>query len=100
MLLPECLDDFVGEDNPVRVVDAFIELNSNERESELLEDFLRSTNCGCRKSTPGITPTIASQAYSSAPNAASVAKPLPHSASRDGTPLRNSPRRAYRPQGR
>ena len=25
MLLPECLDDFVGEDNPVRVVDAFIE---------------------------------------------------------------------------
>ncbi|HYV71542.1 MAG TPA: IS1182 family transposase [Pseudolabrys sp.] len=25
VLLPECLDDFVGEDNPVRVVDAFIE---------------------------------------------------------------------------
>jgi hypothetical protein len=25
MLLPECLDDSVGEDNPVRVVDAFIE---------------------------------------------------------------------------
>src|SRR6201984_1082833 len=25
MVLPECLDDFVGEDNPVRVVDAFIE---------------------------------------------------------------------------
>jgi transposase len=25
MLLPECLDDFVGDDNPVRVVDAFIE---------------------------------------------------------------------------
>src|ERR1700746_4094845 len=25
MLLPECLDDFVGEDNPVRGVDAFIE---------------------------------------------------------------------------
>src|SRR5262249_21936606 len=25
MLLPECLADFVGEDNPVRVVDAFIE---------------------------------------------------------------------------
>jgi hypothetical protein len=23
MLLPECLDDFVGEDNTVRVVDAF-----------------------------------------------------------------------------
>src|SRR5215469_13975090 len=25
MLLPECLDDFIEEDNPVRVVDAFIE---------------------------------------------------------------------------
>jgi len=27
-LLPECLDDFIGEDYPVRVVDAFVdELN-------------------------------------------------------------------------
>ena len=24
-LMPECLDDFVGEDNPVRVVDAFVD---------------------------------------------------------------------------
>ena len=24
-LLPECLDDFIGEDNPVRIVDAFVE---------------------------------------------------------------------------
>ena len=24
-LLPECLDDYIGEDNPVRIVDAFIE---------------------------------------------------------------------------
>ncbi len=24
-LLPECLDDYVGEDNPVRVVEAFVE---------------------------------------------------------------------------
>ena len=23
-LLPECLDDFIAEDNPVRVVDAFV----------------------------------------------------------------------------
>src|SRR6188472_296223 len=23
-LLPECLDDFIGEDNPVRVIDAFV----------------------------------------------------------------------------
>jgi len=23
-LLPECLDDYIGEDNPVRVVDAFV----------------------------------------------------------------------------
>lgn len=26
MLLPECLDDYVSEDNPVRVVDAFIDM--------------------------------------------------------------------------
>jgi transposase len=25
ILLPDCLDDYVGEDNPVRIVDAFIE---------------------------------------------------------------------------
>jgi len=24
-LLPECLDDYIGHDNPVRVVDAFVE---------------------------------------------------------------------------
>lgn len=24
-LLPECLDDFVGADNPVRIVDVFVE---------------------------------------------------------------------------
>jgi transposase len=24
-LLPECLDDFIDEDNPVRVIDAFVE---------------------------------------------------------------------------
>ena len=24
-LLPECLDDYIGEDNPVRIVDAFVE---------------------------------------------------------------------------
>ena len=24
-LLPECLDDWVGEDNPVRVIDAFVD---------------------------------------------------------------------------
>lgn len=24
-LLPECLDDFVAEDNPVRVIEAFVE---------------------------------------------------------------------------
>jgi len=24
-LLPQCLDDFIAEDNPVRVVDAFVE---------------------------------------------------------------------------
>ena len=24
-LLPECLDDYIAEDNPVRVVDAFVD---------------------------------------------------------------------------
>jgi transposase len=24
-LLPECLDDFIDEDNPVRVIDAFVD---------------------------------------------------------------------------
>jgi transposase len=24
-LLPECLDDFIAEENPVRIVDAFVE---------------------------------------------------------------------------
>ena len=24
-LLPDCLDDYIGEDNPVRVVDAFVD---------------------------------------------------------------------------
>jgi len=24
-LLPECLDEYIGQDNPVRVVDAFVE---------------------------------------------------------------------------
>jgi transposase len=26
-LLPECLDDYIAEDNPVRVVEAFVELD-------------------------------------------------------------------------
>ena len=25
-LLPECLDDFIGESNPVRVIDAFVDV--------------------------------------------------------------------------
>ena len=25
ILLPDCLDDYVGEDNPVRIVDAFVD---------------------------------------------------------------------------
>jgi transposase len=24
-LLPECVDDYIGQDNPVRVIDAFVE---------------------------------------------------------------------------
>jgi transposase len=37
-LLPECLEDFIAEDNPVRVIDAFVDnLNMNEL------GFLKST---------------------------------------------------------
>ena len=34
-LLPECLDDYLGEDNPVRVIDVFVdELNSKNSASK------------------------------------------------------------------
>ena len=26
MLLPECLEDYVGEDSPVRAIDAFVDM--------------------------------------------------------------------------
>jgi transposase len=45
VLLPECVDDYVGQDNPVRVLDAFVdelklvELGFNGTAST------RSTNC-------------------------------------------------------
>jgi transposase len=36
-LFPECLDDWIGEDNPVRVIDAFVEeLDLAELESDSL----------------------------------------------------------------
>ena len=38
-LLPECLDDFIAEDNPVRVVDAFVE------ELDLHDAGLRRHGC-------------------------------------------------------
>jgi transposase len=41
-LLPECLDDFIGEDNPVRIVDAFV-------------DELELTPLGFEGVTPAIT---------------------------------------------
>jgi transposase len=30
-LLPDCLDDYVSEDNPVRVIDAFVDQLACER---------------------------------------------------------------------
>jgi transposase len=39
-LLPVCLDDYIGEDNPVRVVEAFVE----ELDLEVL-DFARAAPC-------------------------------------------------------
>jgi hypothetical protein len=32
-LLPECLDDWIDEDNPVRVIDAFVERSTALRNS-------------------------------------------------------------------
>jgi transposase len=37
-LLPECLDDYIAEDNPVRVVDAFVdELDLHQLDFENVE---------------------------------------------------------------
>ena len=41
-LLPECLDDYIDEDNPVRVVDVFV-------------DELDLTGLGFERVTPAIT---------------------------------------------
>lgn len=41
-LLPECVDDYVGEDNPVRVIDAFV-------------DELDLAELGFRRATPADT---------------------------------------------
>jgi transposase len=30
-LLPECLDDYIAEDNPIRVVDVFVDASSGKR---------------------------------------------------------------------
>ena len=42
MLLPECLDDWINEENPVRVIDAFVDA--------LDQDPLRSIACGAQRS--------------------------------------------------
>ena len=42
MLLPDCIDDLIGHDNPVRVIDAFI-------------DSLDIDELGFQRSTPNIT---------------------------------------------
>src|SRR5215472_3458440 len=36
ILLPDCLDDYVGEDNPVRIVDAFIDAFIDELDLAVL----------------------------------------------------------------
>jgi hypothetical protein len=44
-LLPECLEDFIAEDNPVRIVDAFV-------------DELELASLGFDGATPAITATV------------------------------------------
>ena len=47
-LLPECLDDYIAEDNPVRVIDVFID-----------ELDVRSLGFdGVVPASPGVPPTI------------------------------------------
>jgi transposase len=47
-LMPECLDDYVGEDNPVRIVDAFV----NELDLQALGFEAPSTSRCCRFPRP------------------------------------------------
>jgi len=49
MLLPECLDDWINEENPVRVIDAFVDA--------LDQDPLRSIACGAQWSAENAEPT-------------------------------------------
>lgn len=56
VLLPECLDDFVSKDNPVRVIDVFVE------ETNLLElgfDRMQAASTG----RPGYCPTVLLKIY-------------------------------------
>ena len=53
-LLPECLDDFIGEDNPVRVVDVFVD------ELDLLQAWLRWRRAGSDRA-PVVPPGGAAQ---------------------------------------
>ena len=55
-LLPECLDDFIGEDNPVRVVDVFVD------ELDLAELGFERTQAAAT-SRPGYHPAILLKLY-------------------------------------
>ena len=70
-LLPECLDDYIAEDNPVRVVDAFVdELDLRDsglrrRDSRRRQADRRTTRRSCSRSTSTATSTASSPAAGS-----------------------------------
>jgi hypothetical protein len=48
LLLPECLDDYVAETNPVRVIDVFVdELDLGKLGFGFVETGLRPPDCYC-----------------------------------------------------
>jgi len=49
-LLPECVEDYVGEDNPVRVIDVFVD------ELDLQGMGFEGTTAGCYWAT-GLSPS-------------------------------------------
>jgi len=45
-LLPECLDDFIDESNPVRVIDAFVDAGPKRSQHFALRQSLSAQHIG------------------------------------------------------
>lgn len=55
-LLPECLDDYIGKDNPVRIVDAFVD------ELDLLPFGFKGADTACT-GRPAYHPAVLLKLY-------------------------------------